>query len=308
MRYVILLIAVTAWGQSPLPCDAPERRQFDFWIGSWAVKTGNNTVGQSVVERELNGCLLVENWYGADGDRGKSLNWYEPATKKWRQVYVGLAWHVEYTGEWRDGALRFEGKQRRTAGAEIAVRLTFTPLPDHRAKQHKERLAGDKWVDVYEFTYAATNMSRPEESSVKMECKAPEQRQFDFWIGDWNVFGPKGRQVGTNRIDKVVNGCVLFENWTGAQGGAGKSFNFYDTQRKQWRQIWVSPQGSLNFQGEWRDGALRYTGQTPGAGGITEEKLTFTPNADGTVRQYWEQSKDGGKTWTVAFDGKYVKK
>jgi hypothetical protein len=34
-------------------------------------------------------------------------------------------------------------------------------------------------------------------------------------------------------------------------------------------------------------------------------KMTWTPNPDGTVRQLWEQSKDGGQAFTVLFDGLY---
>jgi len=36
-------------------------------------------------------------------------------------------------------------------------------------------------------------------------------------------------------------------------------------------------------------------------------RMTFFPQ-DGTVRQLWEQSVDGGKTWSVAFDGLYTRK
>jgi hypothetical protein len=37
-------------------------------------------------------------------------------------------------------------------------------------------------------------------------------------------------------------------------------------------------------------------------------RVTWTPNADGSVRQFWELSKDGGKTWSVVFDGRYAKR
>ena len=36
-------------------------------------------------------------------------------------------------------------------------------------------------------------------------------------------------------------------------------------------------------------------------------EITWTPNADGSVRQHWRTTKDGGKTWETAFDGKYVR-
>ncbi|MET0814202.1 MAG: hypothetical protein ABWX88_03320, partial [Pseudoxanthomonas sp.] len=35
------------------------------------------------------------------------------------------------------------------------------------------------------------------------------------------------------------------------------------------------------------------------------ERITWTPNDDGSVRQHWETSTDGGKTWATSFDGLY---
>src|SRR5260370_14003277 len=69
----------------------------------------------------------------------------------------------------------------------------------------------------------------------------------------------------------------------------------------------MSGGNTLKFEGEYKDGAMRYTGSTPKANGHTRlERLTFTPLPEIRVHQVWDQSIDGGKTWTVAFDGVYV--
>jgi tetratricopeptide (TPR) repeat protein len=137
----------------------------------------------------------------------------------------------------------------------------------------------------------------------------PEHRQFDFWIGEWNVT-MQGQQAGTSSIQRVVDGCVIFENWTGAQGGNGKSFNYYDKNDQKWHQLWVGNGGNaINFSGEYKDGAIRYEAATPAANGIkTLQRMTFFKLEGDKVRQLWETSTDDGKTWTVAFDGMYVKK
>ena len=134
----------------------------------------------------------------------------------------------------------------------------------------------------------------------------PNYRKFDFWVGDWNVT-VSGQQAGTNRIELIEGNCVVFENWTGAGGSTGKSFNFYNRQTGKWNQVWVASNGSnLFFEGEFREGNLHYTGTTLGAGGAkTLHKLTFFNLGPGHVRQFWESSTDDGKTWTVAFDGDY---
>ena len=43
----------------------------------------------------------------------------------------------------------------------------------------------------------------------------------------------------------------------------------------------------------------------PKTGQRQRDRITWTPNGDGTVRQLWESSTDGGATWSVAFDGTY---
>jgi len=138
-----------------------------------------------------------------------------------------------------------------------------------------------------------------------------ENRQFDFWIGEWDVVNPQGQPAGTSSIQRIVDGCIIFENWTSAGGGfTGKSFNFYDPNKNKWRQLWVGNNGQpIDFEGEYKDGAMRYTSVSTGANGQkTLGRMTFFNLGADKVRQLWETSTDDGKTWTVAFDGTYVRK
>jgi tetratricopeptide (TPR) repeat protein len=137
----------------------------------------------------------------------------------------------------------------------------------------------------------------------------PEYKRFDFWAGEWEVF-QGGQHAGANSVQRILDSCVLFENWTSDQGPPGKSFNFYDSTTHKWQQTWVDSTGSvLNLFGEFSDKALRYTGQTLDAkGNKTLHKLTFFNLGPDRVRQLWEQSNDDGKTWTTVWDGLYVRK
>jgi hypothetical protein len=140
-------------------------------------------------------------------------------------------------------------------------------------------------------------------------CTTPEYHQFDFWIGDWEVY--VGDQLaGTNRIDRILDGCVLMENWVGSKGGTGHSFNVYDSNRQQWEQTWVDNGGGIvHFYGTFADGKMSLAGTTYNAKGQPSlTKLTFWHNTDGTVRQLWESSADDGKSWVILFDGLYKKK
>lgn len=140
-------------------------------------------------------------------------------------------------------------------------------------------------------------------------CDAAVRRQFDFWVGDWSV-AVGGQHAGDNRIDKILGGCALLENWTGVGGMSGKSLNFYDPVREQWHQTWVDDQGgSLALDGTFSGGSMVLSGtKQDKAGKTTLNRITWTALPSNQVRQLWETSGDEGKSWTVAFDGLYTRK
>ena len=142
-------------------------------------------------------------------------------------------------------------------------------------------------------------------------CAAPEHRQFDFWIGMWDVFNPEGRQVGVNTISLELNGCALHEAWQSVRGPhRGNSYNIYDRASGGWHQTWVDNSGLLlRLDGGLVGESMVLEGRSQESGGTDRrDRITWTPREDGSVRQVWEQSTDGGQTWTVAFDGRYVKR
>jgi len=147
-------------------------------------------------------------------------------------------------------------------------------------------------------------------TAASRPCSAPEYRQFDFWIGDWEVTAG-GQTAGTNSIHRVHGGCALQENWqgSGAGGISGSSFNIYDQGTGQWHQTWVDANGTLlQLDGALVDGSMVLSGSRPATnGGTALHRISWTPNEDGSVRQLWETSLDDGSSWTVLFDGLYVK-
>lgn len=141
-------------------------------------------------------------------------------------------------------------------------------------------------------------------------CTSPEHRQFDFWIGDWDVTTPAGGVAGRNRIEPILDGCALRETWTGAKGSNGTSYNAWDGQRGRWHQTWVDNGGLvLQLDGTFADGKMVLSGETKDrTGAATLNRITWQESGPGQVRQLWEVSADGGKTWSVAFDGRYRKR
>jgi hypothetical protein len=137
-------------------------------------------------------------------------------------------------------------------------------------------------------------------------CSEPQARQFDFWVGSWTVEAG-GKVAGHNHISRIHNGCTLLEEYTAAGGGyEGKSFNYYDPGDGNWHQVWVDNGGlRLHLAGGYEDGHMRMSGKRRKDGGDVIDRITWFDNEDGTVRQLWEVSSDGGETWKAVFDGLY---
>lgn len=145
-----------------------------------------------------------------------------------------------------------------------------------------------------------------EPAGAPAACAAEEYRQFDFWLGAWEVTTPDGNVAGVNTIDSILGGCVLRERWRGTRGMNGTSLNTYDPHAAAWHQTWVDDRGGfLLLSGGIRDGSMVLSGEMEDAEGPVLHRITWTPSSAGEVRQLWETSRDGGATWSVAFDGRY---
>ena len=145
--------------------------------------------------------------------------------------------------------------------------------------------------------------------SLAIPCGAPENRQFDFWVGDWQVHRPDGSFAGMNRITLEYGGCVVHEHYTTGRGYSGESLNTYDAARKLWHQTWVDDSGLLlMLDGHWDGKSMLLEGDAAGAdGALTKQRITWSPSPDGSVRQLWE-SADSKGAWVVVFDGQYTKR
>lgn len=146
--------------------------------------------------------------------------------------------------------------------------------------------------------------------SSECNCCSENHDDFDFWEGKWEVSNKDGTFAGKNTIVKMQDGCVLTENWIGAKGQyTGTSLNYYNDKMGQWEQLWVDNSGShLKLTGNRIENqmimkSLPFEHQD---GKKYVNKITWTLNKDGTVRQLWEIMNNGTAV-NVAFDGLYKK-
>lgn len=148
-------------------------------------------------------------------------------------------------------------------------------------------------------------------------CNATTYRQFDFWLGNWEAFGPDGKKAGDSRITLILDSCVVLEEWTSAgitQGirYAGKSFNTYNATTKQWQQTWVdNVGGSTEFlEGKFENNHLTFISRPFKVAKDTMaiRKLSFYSLSADKVRQWGEISKDNGMSWLTEYDLEYRRK
>jgi len=153
-----------------------------------------------------------------------------------------------------------------------------------------------------------------QKAPAKSICETMDAfNNFDFWVGEWNVHTNDEKRTfqGTNSITKHHKNCLIMENWTNAQGGTGSSMNYFDPVEDQWRQLWVAGGYSIDYTGGLDEsGSMVLTGKINyyNTGESNAFRGKWTANADGSVRQFFEQKDTETQEWSVWFDGLYIRK
>ncbi len=150
----------------------------------------------------------------------------------------------------------------------------------------------------------------PAAPTMSASCTAPQYRQFDFWLGDWDLVGADGKKSAEDKVVQVLGGCALQENWTGVKSGQGLSLSAYDPATRHWHQTLMDDGGAvLKIEGEFAEGKMILIGQRPSQKekGVTiTHRIAWTPLQDHRVKQIWENSTNGGRTWRLVSEGTYV--
>lgn len=158
---------------------------------------------------------------------------------------------------------------------------------------------------------AVTTSNITNAQAKKAPCDTEKHNEFNFWVGDWNVYNTQGKLVGTNNILKMQSNCVMQENWVSkASNSRGTSYNYVDLTDNTWNQVWIDNSGySLVLKGNLVDGKMVLKSDlVKGQKGDYYNRVTWTPNKDGSVTQVWELISTQGKVIQEAFRGIYKKK
>ena len=104
-------------------------------------------------------------------------------------------------------------------------------------------------------------------------------------------------------MDRILDGCVLREDYQDSRGHKGQSLSIYDLSRKVWHQSWVTNRGELLvIEGECRHGEMVLNGEDRTASGEKRKVRGTWRLVEAGVRETAVTSVDGGKTWSLWFD------
>lgn len=141
-------------------------------------------------------------------------------------------------------------------------------------------------------------------------CDAPEAHQLDFWLGDWvahyELEGKKG--TSRNRVTKILGGCAILEEFTGAPGITldGRSLSTFDRNTRRWGQTWVDSEGSyLDFHGALVDDRMVFTREAERDGRKFLQRMVWQDIAADGFRWLWQRSEDEGKSWKTLWEIEY---
>jgi hypothetical protein len=142
-------------------------------------------------------------------------------------------------------------------------------------------------------------------------CTSEESRQFDFWLGEWDV-SPSGASSGAiiaeSSITLIDQGCVIMEHWRPFAAAHGHSLNMYDPATQSWHQSWMAASPlRTEYRGAFSNGVMSFEALTP-LPGVPEDarsRMNFQRIDENTVRQWGEQLNAGETEWTVTWDLTY---
>ena len=158
------------------------------------------------------------------------------------------------------------------------------------------------------FAFLGTETYSQEKS--KTSCDTAAYKQFDFWVGNWNVYDTENNLIGKNKVIKMNNACAIQENWSSkTTPSKGTSYNYYNATDKSWNQVWIdNTGGSLVLKGFYTNHKMVLKSNIiRDKKGAYYNQITWFKNANGSVTQLWELLDIDNTPFNEIFRGTYKK-
>lgn len=165
-----------------------------------------------------------------------------------------------------------------------------------------------KWTLIYVIVFSFFSLQVYSQSDCA--CCSDYHKQFDFWVGEWEVYDTTGKKVGNNTIVKLEDNCILSEHWKGAGGFTGRSYNYFNNIDSTWNQVWIDNAGSnLVLKGERTGNQMILKSELLPGNKVKwySNRIIWTNNDDGTVSQRWDILDENNEVLRTVFNGIYRK-
>ena len=149
-------------------------------------------------------------------------------------------------------------------------------------------------------------------------CSDPAAREFDFWIGDWEIRQSILRQDGTwlelpaqTSVRSALDGCAVIERWEGQvmffwEGMtkpdtlSGLSVRAYDPTTATWHIHWMdtrAPRFGHPYVGRFTRGRGEFFREWQAPEGNRLGRVTFQDITANSVNWALAVSRDAGRSW-----------
>lgn len=147
-------------------------------------------------------------------------------------------------------------------------------------------------------------------AAARAACTSAPYHQFDFFVGQWNVYDAKGHSVGSDLVEKRLNGCVVYERYTNPDRSVGIGLSGYQAKLGTWHQDFMRDDGLVVLLDgtAGRLAAMVMSGQDFPADGSRRLDRGIWVVHGKVVEETWLVSTDGGKTWKTQFHGFFHRK
>lgn len=135
----------------------PEQ-QFDFWLGEWDCRWGEEGKGTNSIERILDGKIIREDFLATDL-HGMSFSSYDPERRLWCQTWVdNQGSYLDFTGRFEDGKMTLV-RDAIVRGEPCKQRMVWYGIQEDRFEWNWERSddGGNTWRVLWQIHYSRSS-------------------------------------------------------------------------------------------------------------------------------------------------------
>ncbi len=313
------------------PSLPPESRQFDFWIGEWAVDLrmqGSDGSWQDGVTATahvypiLSGKAVLELWSDdrPHGIKGYSLRAFDAARDEW---VLWLNWpgpnrsgSSSLSGSFRHGRGEFYSSARADDGSETISRYTFSDITPNslRWDDGVSRDGGRSWSSnwIMEFTRSAAHPRLPEAGGAAptyhdgTRCTDPAFGTFDFLSGHRSGAVEAGGSGSVTIVGyRILDGCAVM-TFAGADGDPERAWGFshltFNTYADRYELTTLNSLPGTPVRVFYSRDARELVLYERSEGAAAVDRFRIERHADGSV--LWVHETPEGDDWRPVWAGR----